>query len=410
MERKGKKIFYGWWIVAGGFILNFIGIGIALNALGVFFKPVVESQGFSRGDFSFYFTIAALAMTFAAPAVGKLMEKIDVRIIMGFSITLLGASFALYSQCSTLTHFYLLSILVGIGHGGSHIIPISTLINNWFTEKRGLAMGIVYSATGIGGLTFNPLGNWLISQYGWRSSYMILGACIVVVGLPVAVLIMRKSPQEMGLNPDGAAAASVPAAEGPGLTLGEFVKTRAFVMLALAIFFINTFNMGIQQHLIPYLTDIGHSSTFAANIMGLYLGMTVVGKLSLGQLTDRKGLTAGLLAFTVVIVGGMALLFGARAVYIAVLFGVVYGIGNAIQTVMPPLITAHCAGLRHFALIYGIMSVFQTLGSGVGMPLSGYLYDWRGDYYAAFAIYIALAVLAAIFGVMAIRRGGEKRP
>jgi len=129
----------------------FMGIGIAINALGVFFKPVVSSLGFGRGEFSFYFTIAALVMTFFAPVVGKLLERFDIRVVMGVSATLLAGSFMLYSQCNTLRGFYLVSVLGGIGHAGSHIIPVSMAVNNWFEEKRGLAMGIVFSGTGLAG-------------------------------------------------------------------------------------------------------------------------------------------------------------------------------------------------------------------------------------------------------------------
>ena len=317
-----KKMFYGWWIVAGGFILNFVGIGIGINAIGVFFKPVIESQGFSRGDFSLYFTIAALSMTVAAPFVGKLMEKFDVRIIMGVCILFLSAGFALYSQCTKLIHFYLLSVLVGIGHGGSHIIPVSTMISNWFREKRGLALGIVFTATGFGGLVFNPLTNWLIISYGWRHTYLILGILIGVVCLPVAVAMMRLSPQQMGLAADGRETVEQVLHDKPaeGMSLGAFVKTSTFWLLALLILFINMINMGIQQHLIPYLTDLKHSSTFAANIMGLYLGMTIAGKLILGRISDTKGLTKSLVIFTGVFVAGITMLFGAQLVLFVVLF------------------------------------------------------------------------------------------
>ncbi len=406
MAQTKKKIFYGWWIVCGGFILNFIGIGIGINAIGVFFKPVVESLGFSRGDFSLYFTIAALSMTFAAPVVGKLMEKFDVRVIMGISTALLGAGFALYSQCSTLLHFYLLSILVGIGHGGSHIIPVSTMISNWFREKRGLAMGIVFTATGLGGLIFNPLANWLILEYGWRRTYLLLGIVIAAICIPTAVFIMRISPEKMGLKPDGAESGTVSAEETKvsGFTLGAFVKTPVFWMLASMVLLINIINMGIQQHLIPYLTDLGHSSTFAANIMGLYLGMTIAGKLTLGKISDSSGLVKGLVIFIAILVIGITMLFWAQLALFAVLFAMIYGVGNAIQTVMPPLMTAECAGLRHFALIYGIISIFQTFGSAIGMPLSGYLYDWKGSYDTAFYLYIVLAVIAAFLGIQALRQ------
>ncbi|PKN96412.1 MAG: hypothetical protein CVU43_20865, partial [Chloroflexi bacterium HGW-Chloroflexi-5] len=250
MKNSLNVGFYGWYIVAAGFILNFIGIGIAFNALGIFFKPVVEELGFSRGDFSMYFTIAALSMTFAAPVIGKLIEKFNIRIVVGISTTLLGISFALLSQCVTITHFYILSIFVGIGHAGSHIIPVSTMINNWFRVKRGLAMGIVFTATGLGGMISNPVGNWLIINYGWRETYIILGAIIALISTPVALFFLKKSPEEMGQTPDG-----LPEAQRQqdgaleGLSLGEFAKTGTFWLIAFTVLLINIVNVGVQQHL-----------------------------------------------------------------------------------------------------------------------------------------------------------------
>jgi MFS family permease len=409
MQDTNRKMFYGWWIVAAGFHLNFIGIGGAVNALGIFFKPVVGALGFKGGDFSLYFTIAALSMTFAAPVVGKLIERFNIKIVVGFCTALLGVSFALLSQCSTIAHFYILAVFVGIGHAGSHIIPVSTMINNWFRVKRGLAMGIVFTATGIGGMISNPVGNWLIINYGWRNTYIILGVVIVLISTPTALLFLKKSPEEMGLTPDGEPETVKEQAEAAqGLTLGEFFKTGAFWMLALTIFLINVVNVGVQQHLIPYLTDIGHSSTFAANIMALYLGMTVVGKLSLGRISDKKGLTTGLVLFCSILGAGVAILFGASLVWVAIVWGIIYGIGNAVQTVMPPLMTAACAGLKHYAPIYGIMAIFQTLGSGLGMPLSGYIFDKTGNYNAAFGLYLVLCFLSAIAGVWALKKAAFK--
>ncbi len=406
MEGKKTKLFYGWWIVIGGFILHFIGIGIGINAIGVFFKPVVESLGFSRGDFSLYFTISALSMMLAAPFIGKLLEKLDVRIVMGVCTTLLAVGFALFSQCTTLTHFYLVAVIVGIGHAGSHIIPVSMMINNWFVKRRGMAMGIVFSATGLGGLVFNPVANWLVLTYGWEKTYIILGAIIGIFCIPTAILIMRRRPEEMGLFPDGTAAQDKKTASeaAAGFTLGESVKLPIFWMLAGMILFLNALNMGIQQHLIPYLTDLGHSSTFAANIMAVYLGMTIFGKLVLGRISDREGVVRGFVVFSIVLGVGIGILFGAKIAWVAVLFGVVYGFANAIQTVVPPLMTADGLGLKHYALIYGVMNIFSTLGAGIGMPLSGYIYDATGSYGYAFVLYIVLTALAMVFGILAMRR------
>jgi MFS family permease len=405
MREKDSRLFYGWWIVIGGFILHFIGIGIGINAIGVFFKPVVESLGFTRGDFSLYFTISALSMMLAAPFIGKLLEKLDVRIVMGVSTALLAAGFALFSQCRTLTHFYLVAVIVGVGHAGSHIIPVSMMINNWFVKRRGMAMGIVFSATGLGGLVFNPVANWLVLNYGWEQTYIILGALIGLFCVPTALLIMRRTPEEMGLLPDGAAAKTREATgSAAGYTLGQSVKLPIFWMLAGMILFLNALNMGIQQHLIPYLTDLGHSPTFAANIMAVYLGMTIAGKLVLGRISDREGVVRGYVVFCVVLGVGIGILFGAQIAWLAVLFGVVYGFANAIQTVVPPLMTADGLGLKHYALIYGVMNIFSTLGAGIGMPLSGYIYDATGSYGYAFVLYIVLTAAAMVLGILAMRR------
>lgn len=142
--------------------------------------------------------------------------------------------------------------------------------------------------------------------------------------------------------------------------------------------------------------------------MALYLGMTVVGKLSLGRISDKKGLKTGLVLFCSILGAGIALLFGASLVWVAIVWGIIYGIGNAVQTVMPPLMTAACAGLKHFAPIYGIMAIFQTLGSGLGMPLSGYIYDKTGNYNIAFGLYLVLCFLGAIAGVWALKKAAFK--
>ena len=401
MNSDSEK-FYGWWVVLGGFLMCFMGIGIAINALGVFFKPVVSSLGFGRGEFSFYFTIAALVMTFFAPVVGKLLERFDIRVVMGVSATLLAGSFMLYSQCNTLRGFYLVSVLGGIGHAGSHIIPVSMAVNNWFEEKRGLAMGIVFSGTGLGGLLFNPLGNWLIISYGWRNAYMILGALMAITCIPVAIFIMRHSPASCGQYPDGKEPSGQVEQAEVGLNLVESMQYGSFWLIVLMVFLLNTLNMGIQQHLIPYLTDLGHSSTFAANIMALYLGMTVVGKLFLGHTSDTKGLRVGFGWFMVLMTIGIATLYGSVFVWLAVIFGIIYGVANAVQTVIPPLMTARCVGLKHYGMIYGVVSIFSTLGAGIGVPLSGYIYDWTGSYNMAFSVFLISSIIAGLAGMRAM--------
>ncbi len=408
--KSGQKIFYGWWIVAAGCFLNFAGIGIIMNTMGVFIKPVAESLGFTRGGFTLYFTIAALAMMIMAPVMGKLLERYDIRLIMTICTTMMAASFALFSQCRTLTQFYVVAVFLGIGSAGSHIIPVSLMITNWFIDKRGLAMGIVFAATGVGGLIFNPLANWIIMNYSWQATYLIFGLIIGVFSIPTAIFIVRARPVDKGLLPLGgeAALARQSQAEQGGLTATQAFSSGAFWLLALIILLVAIANMGVLHHIVPYLTDMGFSSTTATALMSLHMAMLVFGKVLAGGLADRFGLLKSYLTLMIGLMVSIALLYGAQLMWVAVVFSIMFGFSIAVRTVLPPLMTAKVLGQKHFAVIYGFLNIFTTLGTAVGVPLSGFIYDWTKSYHMAFALYIGLCLIAAAFGYAVMVRGGKK--
>ena len=209
----------------------------------------------------------------------------------------------------------------------------------------------------------------------------------------------------MGLMPYGAeTAATLQGGEVQGLSLKEALGSMAFWMLALMTFTSSVALMGVQMHIVPYLGDIGHSSAFASGIMGLTLGVLILAKIVVGQVCDRFGLTkALLLAFSMMLIG-MLFFYGAGAVWMAAAAAIFFSFGLTLQTILPPLITAKCVGLKHFGIVFGIVNMFMMMGSGLGTPLSGYFYDSFHSYIPAFHLYIGLTILAAIMGVMAISR------
>ena len=405
-----RKIFYGWWIVGGAFFLNFAGIGIIMNTMGVFIKPVTESLGFTRGGFTLYFTIAALSMMVMAPVMGKLLERYNIRLIMTVCTAMMATSFALFSQCRTLTQFYIVAVFLGIGSAGSHIIPVSMMITNWFIDKRGLAMGIVFAATGVGGMIFNPLANWIILNYSWQAAFLTFGLVIGLASIPTALFIVRAKPADMGLLPYGgeAALARQSAAEQGGLTATKAFRTGAFWLLALIILFIAVANMGVLHHIVPYLTDLGFSSTTATTLMSLHMAMLIVGKVLAGSLADRLGLLKSYLLLMVGLMVSIALLYGSHWMWVAVVFNILFGFSIADRTVLPPLMTARVLGQKHFAVIYGFLNIFTTLGTAVGVPLSGFIYDATKSYHLAFALYIGLCLITAAAGVAVLTRSGKK--
>jgi len=405
MESTSKP-FYGWWIVASCFLLTFTGIGISINSIGVFLKPVSESLGFARGEFSLYFTICALSMMFAAPFMGKLLGKYNIRVVMGIATTLLAASFILYSQSTQLVHFYILSVFLGIGSAGTHVIPVALLITNWFKAKRGLAIAIALAGSGIGGMVFNPLANYLITTYNWQTAYVVLGCCLAVTTIPVALFIVRLHPSEMGLVAYGDTAETAESlADLKGFSLSAAIKTSGFWLLALTLVFIGVMNMGVQQHIPAYLNDIGHSPAFAANIVALFMGMLVVGKIALGSIFDRFGSKTGVIFVFSVFALATFILLSAKLVWVAIIFGLVFGFANAIMTIPAPLLTVELFGQKNYGVIYGVMSIFFTLGSGIGMPLSGAIFDAQGSYLPAFGLYIGMALVTMVIALLALKLG-----
>lgn len=404
MAASGKKFFYGWWIVFGGFFLTFASMGVALNCFSLFIKPVSEALGFGRGDFSNTFTIGALAIMIGAPFIAKLYERYDARWLVGLSAVLMSGSYFSFAYSSTLVQFYVGSVFMGLGVAGTTLIAVSVLITNWFTTRRGLALGIALSASGLGTLIYSPLGDWFLSKYGWQNTFTFFAVSIAALTIPPA-LLMRSRPSDLGLRPYGEsseAAGMVPANES-GMTLLESMKTLAFWMLALMTLLSSLEVQGIQMHLIPYFQQVGHDSSFAAWTYAGTMGALILTKTLVGQLIDRAGLLKSLILVFLANLVAILLLFYARNSWIAVIAGLLFSVGLTIQTVVPPLMTAACVGLKHFGVVFGVINVFMTVGAGLGMSISGYFFDAYKSYHPVYRLYLGMTVVAAIMGFLSLR-------
>lgn len=407
----GKPLFYGWWIVGGGAVILFFNAGIVIMSVQVFIKPVSEALGTSRLGFSLYATILSLAAMIAGPFIGKSLEKVNVRLIMGVANLAIVLAYVFFSKCQTIFQFYLLSILLGVGFAGGSVIPITIVITNWIVKKRALAIGIIASASGIGGIVFNPVSSWLITAYGWRNAYMILGLVIGVICIPIAVLFMRKSPEELGLLPDGAkpdvSIEKQPKVEG--YKFREAIKLPVFWMLAASCFLLFFCCIGIQNHIHPYLTDLGHSPETAAFIVSSWaLGLSV-GKIVLGYFTDQQGIPKMYMSFMLIALCSIFILFKADSLWIAFTGATLFGFATSLAYVMPPLMTAECFGMLHYGVFFAWIMIFMQLGAGIGMPLSGWIYDTTGTYKPAFVLYIFMNLLSMILAIAAMKRSEFSR-
>lgn len=394
------RVFHGWYVVATCWVVNFVVFGISVNTFTVYVKPIQADMGWSRGEISLGISLAAIAMGLGAPFIGKLIDRIGARLAMAAGAGIIGLCTILLSLAQSLPYLYGVFIVSGIGQGAATIIPISLVISNWFTVKRGKALGIAMTGTGLGAMVMVPVTSWIVVGWGWRTSYLIMG-CIILLMVPLNLLFIRTRPSDKGLLPDGGLAAEEDPASAEGLSVPEALRTQAFWMIAVMMVLAGLVAMGAGVHLMPYLTDVGHTESRASLIIAIISGMTFLGKISLGSVVDRWGVRPSVALAFGLILAGFVLLMGAGALPVAFAFAIVYGFGIGAPLVVNPALTAERLGLKQFGAVFGILTLFTTGGAALGAVLTGFIYDAAGSYIPALLLFVALTAVAGICGVAA---------
>lgn len=405
---KSEKIFFGWWIVLGCVVIMAATCGIALNSIPVAYQAMAETYGFKMGSVAMITSISALSAMLVAVIIGKLMEKIKLRVLMTVCGILYCSGLMGYSISSTLTHFYLFSIIIGVGFAGTYLIPVSVIITNWFVEKRGLALAIAFAGTGVGAMIFGPMMNHMITTMGLSQMFLTIGIISAVLILPITLFLLRLTPEEMGLLPYGHSEAekaeeSKDFAED-GLTLKEAFKTPCFWLLALGIFLWSTATMGVQNHIPSYLKTIGYSAAFAAGIFAAVNGILMLGKLIVGEVADRFGIQKSMYyIFGMGFLAMILMLFAKNTVIVYVYAGAA-GLAAAIMTVPLALWTVEILGKKEFPVIYSVMNICLSLGVALGPPISGFIFDSNNNYVPAILTWMVVLAVAFSVTLMAYKK------
>lgn len=394
--KNSKNVFFkGWLVVFAGLILMISVYGIVNNCASLFIKPVTEDLGFSRSEFSLYYTVIALSTMVIALFMGKLAKRFKLKYIILAGCVLAGAGYIGYSYANSIYMFYAMSILSGLGLGMTTLTPLSIIISNWFVEKRGLALGLTFMGSGVGGMIFNPIANYIIVNYGWRQSYFILGIIILVTTIPIVLLFMYEKPSDKGLLPYGHnnSNENVLNQDTKGVMLGEAVKTKMFWIMVFGLVLITIIAMGVQMHIASYLTDIGYSPTFAASVISINMGVVILGKILLGYIFDKIGCEKGVVFVGLQVFLGVGALLFANKYPAIVVFVICWGIGNCMGTIVPALITSEIFGRKDYSTIIGVVNAVVLLGAALGSAVTGKLYDISGGYTLAWMIYLVLTVV-----------------
>ncbi len=398
--------FYGWVIVAVTFVTMAIGVN-ARTSFSLLFPPIISEFGWDRGVTAGAFSFGFLVSAIMSPLMGKLMDRGGPRAVMELGTALMGAGLLLAPLTSQPWHLYLtIGVLVGAGSICLGYSGQSLFLPNWFSRKRGLAIGIAFAGVGIGSVTVLPWAEHMIQQSGWRTACTWLGVLVLVVLVPIN-LLLRKRPQDMGLLPDGDTASHAanksisnivdPVWASIDWTLGRAMRTTRFWWLALGFFGGLYGWYAVQVHQTKYLLDIGFSSGTAAWALGMVSLFGVPSQIFLGHLSDRIGRewiwTVSGTGFVICFAALIALEYAPSIALVYVMVIAQGLLGYGVTSVMGAVVLEIFQG-EHFGSIFGTLTLAGLAGGAAGPLVTGVLHDHFGTYTLAFALGIVVSAVA----------------
>ncbi|MBU3914585.1 MFS transporter [bacterium] len=411
-EKPSPLFFYGWVIVALGFLTLAFTFGIWYS-FSVFFLAIIEDFGWSRAATSSIFSLFILNHAVMGILAGYLQDRFGPRIVIPVGALILSVSLLITSRSTALWHFYIaygLAASTGVSFMG--FISFSAFLPNWFERKRGLAVGITMAGIGFGMLILVPILERVITLAGWRMAYVYAaGAVLFFIG-PVNFVFARQRPSDLNLLPDGDTTAS----DQPAIKRAREVKiintewvstewtipkalgTKRFWFILSAFFFISFAYQSTLLHSVSAMVDGGLSRTTGALIFGILGIAGSGGKIMLGYLSDvfgreRVSTAGGIMAS----LGIICLLYVASSnLFLSLLFALLFGIGYGSAAPLLPSISADIFSGPSFGVIFALIGIGGGMGGSTGSFISGLIRDMTGSYTLSLLIAICSITISCL--------------
>ena len=389
---------YEGWRVAGaasvGVFVSFA--SLLVYTFGVLLKPLAEEFAWSRESVSAAFGIAAITVAVCSPPLGYLFDRVKPTRVIVPSLVVFGAAFASLSLLTPhLWHLYAIFFVLGVVGNGTAQMAYSRAVSSWFERRRGTALAIVMSGGAVGAIVLPPAAEALIQSVGWRQACVVLGALVVVVGVPIVARYIRERPVPHGTAPVLG-----------GATVREGLTSSVFWILVIVLFAQSIAQNGALTHMAALLTDRGVPSSGAVLALSAMGAASLVGRLTTGWLLDR--FFAPRVGFCLLSIAalGTYLLAGAHSLMLGIIAAALIGFGMGAEADVTPYILSRYLGLRSFAMLYGFTWTAYAIAGAVGPILMGRAFDATGSY-TAFLTQLALATFL-VAALMLLMPGYER--
>jgi MFS family permease len=376
----------GWRVAAASAVGVFVSFAsLLVYTFAIFLKPLAEQFSWSREAVSAAFGIGALTVAVCSPPLGYLLDRVSPRRIIVPCLTIFGCAFASLAVLTPhLWHLYSVFLVLGIVGNGTAQMAYSRAVSSWFDHRRGAALALVMSGGAVGAMVLPPVAEGLIQRVGWQGAFAVLGAMVLIIGVPTVAVFVRDKPSTQALRDSSLA----------GSTVRDAVTTRAFWILVTVLFLSSIAQNGALAHMSALLTDRGVSAAGAALALSAMGGASLVGRLMTGWLLDR--FFAARVSFSLLTTAalGTLLLSGADSQSMGVIAAVLIGLGMGGEADVTPYLISRYFGLRSFSVLYGITWTFYAVAGAIGPILMGKAFDLTGSYQSLLT-QLAFATLAA---------------
>jgi len=417
LTSRSPTGFHGWWIVVAGSIVLFVSSGIGFYGHGVILDPLRGIHGWSKGTISSAITLFFFSNGIIGFIIGRWMDRYGPKWFLVCGSVVFGISLWALNWIVSVPQLFFTYLMMSVGFCATSLVPVNTLITNWFIRKRGLAMSIANTGLSVGGVILVPLASYLIIHKGLQIALPVLGCIYSLVIIPVALFFIKQKPSDMGQYPDGVdpystiqgGGAKIAADQMQVWTRRQAMKTMAFWSIALAFMLALGGQIAYLIHQVSFLGQyLGPQK--AAMAVSITAAASITGRLMLGTFVDRCD--KRYVAMGCFFIQGLAVLLLAHFTHVALLYLCTFAFGLTMGSIimLQSLIIGECFGIPSFATVSGAIGLFSMPGAAFGPLIAGVIFDAVLSYQTAFNLfaYASFVAMVVIFFARPVGVDGKK--
>ena len=407
--RINERFFYGWLMLLVGAIGIFASGPGQSFIFSVFLEPISADLNISQTSVSSAYAVATLVAAFALPYIGRSVDRYGMRAVFLCVAVLFGMAALAFSQVTQLVTLSLAFMALRLLGQGSLMLCSNNLVSQWFSRKRGFALGLMALGFGFSLAVYPPLAQWLMEQFGWRQAWVYLALFTWLLLIPIGWLLIQNKPEAIGLLPDGdqpdnsakdeeRESAAMDGADA-GLTLQEALRTSAFWIISAGMFTLAMLVTALFFYQIPILASQGVSTQLAANVFPLTALVMVVFMPIHGYFLDRIPTPAMFAWCLLLLAGALIAMVFVKDLPTAIIYSVIFGLNNAALHAVYTYVWPRYFGRKHLGSIQGVAQTIGVVGASLGPLPFGIAYDLFATYSGVLMLFALQPLLCAILVV-----------